>query len=178
MIFPPGASVYTDRDVNGCITGRWRFRVRHMVAVRKISRVLGMGLYHNRHIRAVVRHNIRSGIRHGAIRKVWSWIVLVGRGKGVAWTLMLLTRMRQRGRLQLHVIRGMVRGGLTGLMRSGNRRILPIDRKRVSDRPHEGSRRSATSCRYTGMRHTHRWRGRWVGLRVGIRCCATSWRQR
>jgi hypothetical protein len=55
-----------------------------MVTIREISRVLGMRLYHNLHIRAVVRYNIRSRIRHGAIREVWSRIILVGRGKGIA----------------------------------------------------------------------------------------------
>jgi hypothetical protein len=43
-----------------------------------------MRLYHNLHIRAVVRYNIRSRIRHGAIGEVWSWIILVGRRKRVA----------------------------------------------------------------------------------------------
>lgn len=144
-----------------------------MVTIRKISRVLGMRLYHNLHIRAVMRYNIRSGIRHSAIGEVWPGIILVGRGKRVAWTFMLLTRMR-RGRLHRHVVRGMVRGSLTGLMRSWNRRILPIDRKRVSDRPHErGGWRGATTGGHTGKRHTHRWRGRWVGLSIGGGCCAT-----
>lgn len=54
-----------------------------MVTIREISRVLGMRLYHNLHIRAVVRYDIRSGIRHGAIGEVWSWIILMGRGKRV-----------------------------------------------------------------------------------------------
>src|SRR6266702_5009 len=161
MIFPPGAAVHTDSDVNCCVTGRWRFGVGEMVTIRKISRVLGMRLYHNRHIRAVVRDNVRSGVRHGAIGEVWSWVILGVRGKGVAWTLMLLTRMRRRRRLHRHVVRGMVRGGLTGLMRSWNRRVLPIDRNWVSDRAHErGSRRGPTSRGHTMKRYTHRWRRR------------------
>jgi len=54
-----------------------------MVTVRELSRVLSMRLHHNLHIRAVMRYDIRCGIRHGAIREVWSWIILV-RGKRVA----------------------------------------------------------------------------------------------
>lgn len=68
----------------------------------------------------------------------------------------------------------MVRGGLTGLMRSWDRRVLPIDRKRISDRPHErGSRWGATRRGYTVKCHAHRWRGGWIGLSVGGRGCAT-----
>jgi len=54
-----------------------------VVTIRNISRVLGMGLYHDLHI-TVVRYNVRGGIRHAAIGEVWTWIILVGRGKGVA----------------------------------------------------------------------------------------------
>jgi hypothetical protein len=83
MIFSPSAAVHTDCDVDSYITGRRWFGVGQMVTIRNISRVLGMRLYHDLHI-AVVRYNIRGGIRHSAIGEIWSWIILVGWGKGVA----------------------------------------------------------------------------------------------
>jgi hypothetical protein len=105
-----------------------------------------MRLHDNRHIRAMVRHDVGSRVRHSAIGKVG--IVLMG-GDRVAWTLMLLTGMR-RGWLHRNVIRGMVRRSLTRLGHSLDRRILSVERNRVTDRTHKRcSRRGARCWGYT-----------------------------
>jgi hypothetical protein len=106
-----------------------------VVAVR-IPRVLSVGLHNNWHIRAMMRNDIGSRIRHSAIRKVRR-VILVRRGKRVALTLMLLTGMRRRSWLHRHVVRRMVRRALSGLVHRLNGRVLSVDRKRVTHWAHE-----------------------------------------
>ncbi len=105
-----------------------------MVAVR-IPRVLSMGLHNNWHIRAMMRNDIGSRVRHSAIRKVRR-VILVGRGERVALALVLLSRMRRRSWLHRHVVRRMVRRAFSRLVhrRDG---VLSIDRKRVTHWAHE-----------------------------------------
>jgi hypothetical protein len=115
-----------------------------VVSVR-IPRVLSVRLHNNWHIRAMMRNDIGSRVRHSAIRKVWR-VILVGRGKRVALTLMLLTGMRRRSRLHRHVVGRMVRRGLSGLVHRLNGRVLSVDRKRITHWAHErrGRRRVAS----------------------------------
>lgn len=118
-----------------------------MVAVR-IPRVLSMGLHNNWHIRAMMRNDIGSRVRHSAIRKVWR-VILVVRGKRVALTLMLLTGMRRRSWLHRHVVGRMVRRGLSRLVHRLHGRVLSVDRKWVTHWTHERrSRRRVASCGY------------------------------
>jgi hypothetical protein len=107
VILPPSVAIHTDGDVNSRVTGRWRFGVGGVVAVR-IPRVLSVRLHNNWHIRAMMRNEIGSRVRHSAIRKVRR-VILVGRGKSVALAFMLLTGMRPRSWLHRHVIGRMVR---------------------------------------------------------------------
>jgi len=100
-----------------------------------IPRVLSMGLHNNWHIRAMMRNEIGSRVRHSAIRKVRR-VILVGRGKRVALTLMLLTGMRCR-RLHRHIVSRMVRRGLSGLVHRLHGGVLSIDRKGVTHWAHE-----------------------------------------
>jgi len=134
VIFPPSAAIHTDGDVNSWVTGRWRFRVRGVVAVR-IPRVLSVGLHNNWHIRAMMRNDIGSRVRHSAIRKVRR--VILVRGKRVALALMLLTGMRRRSWLHRHVVGRMVRRALSRLVYRLNGRVLSVDRKGVTHWAHE-----------------------------------------
>ena len=162
MIFPPSATIHTNGDVNAWITGRWRLGVRGVVAVR-IPRVLSVRLHNNWHIRAMVRNEIGSGVRHSAIRKVRR-IILVGRGERVTLTVVLLSRMRRRGWLHRHVV-SRVRRGLSRLVHPWDGRVLSIDRKRVTHWAHERrSRRRVATRGYPGK---HGWRGSRVRLAFG-----------
>jgi hypothetical protein len=144
VILPPSVAIHTNSDVNSRVTGRWRFGVGGVVAVR-IPRVLSVRLHNNWHIRAMVRNDIGSRVRHSAIRKVRR-VILMGRGKRVALTLMLLTGMRPRSWLHRHVVGRMVRRGLSGLVHCLHGRVLSVDRKRVTHWAHERrSRRRVTS---------------------------------
>ena len=116
-----------------------------MVAVR-IPRVLSVGLHNNWHIRAMMRNDIGSRVRHSAIRKVRR-VILVRRGKRVALTLMLLAGMRRRSWLHRHVVGRMVRRVLSRLVHRLDGRVLPVDRKRVTHWAHERrGRRRVTGC--------------------------------
>lgn len=116
-----------------------------MVAVR-IPRVLSVGLHNNWHIRAMMRNDIGSRVRHSAIRKVRR-VILVRRGKGVALTLMFLTGMRRRSRLHRHVVGRMVRRALSRLVHRLNGRVLSVDRKRVTHWAHERRSRRRVASR-------------------------------
>jgi hypothetical protein len=145
VILPPSAAIHTNGDVNSWITGRWRFGVGGVVAVW-IPRVLSMGLHNNWHIRAMMRNDIGSRVRHSPIGKVRR-VILVRRGKRVALTLMLLTGMRRRSWLHRHVVGRMVRRVLSWLVHRLNGRILSVDRKRVTHWAHERrSRRRIAGC--------------------------------
>lgn len=116
-----------------------------MVAVR-IPRVLSVGLHNNWHIRAMMRNDIGSRVRHSAIRKVRR-VILVRRGKRIALTLMLLTGMRRRSRLHRHVVGRMVRRVLPRLVHRLNGRVLSVDRKRVTHWAHERRSRRRVASR-------------------------------
>ena len=103
-----------------------------MVTVR-IPRVLSVGLHNSWHIRAMMRDEIGSRVRHSAIWKIRR--IVLGMGKGVALTLMLLSRMRRWG-LHREVVRR-IRRSLSGLVHGRNVRVLSIDQRRVAHRAHE-----------------------------------------
>lgn len=116
-----------------------------MVAVR-VPRVLSMWLHNNWHVRAMMRDDIGSRVRHSAIRKVRR-VILVVRGKRVALTIMLLTRMRRRSWLHRHVVGGVVRRGLSRLVNRRHGRVLSVYWKRVTHWAHERrSWRRVASC--------------------------------
>ena len=116
-----------------------------MVAIR-VPGVLSVWLHNNWHIRAMMRDDIGSRVRHSAIRKVRR-VILVVRGKRVALTIMFLTRMRSRSWLHRHVVGRMVRRGLSRLVNRRHGRVLSVDRKRVTHWTHERrSRRRVASC--------------------------------
>ncbi len=95
-----------------------------MVTVR-IPRVLRVRLHNNRHIRAM-REEIGSRVRHSAIGKIRR-VVLMGRGKGVTLTLVLLSRMRRRSWLHRHVVGGMVGRRLSGFVHARDGGILSVN---------------------------------------------------
>ena len=170
MIFPPsGVAIHTDGDVNAWVTSRGRLGVGGVVTVG-IPRVLSVRLHNNWHIRAMVRNDIGSRVRHSAIGKIRR--IVLGRGNGVALTLVLLSRM---SRLDRHVVRGMVRRSLSRLVHSLHGRVLSVDQRRVTHRAHKGrSGRRAPGSGHPGKWHTYGWRGRRVRLSLGGRSCATS----
>ena len=140
----------------------------------RIPRVLSVRLHNNWHIRAMVRDHIGSRVRHSAIWKVRR--IVLGMGKGVALTLVLLSRMRRRGWLHRDVI---VRRSLSGLVHARHVRVLAVDQRGVAHRAHERrSGRCVPRSGHTAERHPHRWRGRRVRLSVRSRSCATSWKTR
>jgi hypothetical protein len=173
VIFPPGVAIHVDRDVNGRVTGGWWLGVRRMVAVW-IPRVLSVRLHNNWHIRAMVLHEIGSRVRHSAIGNVRR-VILVGRGKRIALTLVLLSGMGRRGWLHRYVVGGMVRRGLSRLVHGLHGRVLSVDRKWVTHRAHERwGWGCASSPGHPIKWHAYGWRGRRVRLDLASRSCATS----
>ena len=173
MIFPPGTAIHADSDVNARVTSRRGLGVRGVVTVR-IPRVLSVRLHNNWHIRAMMRDDIGSRVRHSAIWKVRR--IVLGMGKGVALSLVLLSRMRRRGWLHRDVI---VRRRLSGLVHARHGRVLSVDQRGVAHRAHERrGGRCVPRSGHTGERHPHRWRGRRVRLSIRSRSCATSWKIR
>lgn len=132
MILPSGAAIHANSDVNARVTSRRWLGVRGVVTVR-IPRVLSVGLHNSWHIRAMMRDEIGSRVRHSAIWKIRR--IVLGMGKGVALTLMLLSRMRRWG-LHREVVRR-IRRSLSGLVHGRNVRVLSIDQRRVAHRAHE-----------------------------------------
>ena len=172
MIISPGTTIHVDWNVHTRVAGRGGLGIGRVVTVRRISRVLSMRLHNNRHIGAMVRHKVGSRVRHGTIGEVR--VILVG-GERVARTLVLLAGMRRRG-LHRDVVRGVVRGSFTRLGHAGwHRRILSVERNRVTDRAHERRGRwSAARRGNTRECHTDGWRWRRVRLSLGRGSRATS----
>jgi len=141
MLIPPSVAIHG--DVDAWVTGRWRLGVGGMVAVG-IPRVLRVGLHNNWHIRAMMRDEIGSRVRHSAVGNVRR-VILVVRGKRVSLTLMVLPRMRRRGRLHRYIVRGVVRTGFSRLVHRWDR---TIDRERVTHRTHERRSRGRASGRW------------------------------
>jgi len=143
VLLPPGVTIHADGDVDAWVTGRRRLGVGGMMAVG-IPRVLSVWLHNNWHIRAMMRDEIGSGVRHTAVGNVRR-VILVMRGKRVGLTLMLLPRMRRRGRLHRYIVRGMVRRSFSRLVHRGDG---TIDRERVTHRTHERGSWGRASARW------------------------------
>jgi len=139
VLLPPSVAIQADGNVDAWVTGRWRLGVGGVVAVG-IPRVLSVWLHNNWHIRAMMWDEIGSRVRHSAVGNVRR-VILVGRGKRVSLTLMLLPRMRRRGRLHWYIVRRMVRRSLSWLV---HRWDGTIDRQRVTHRTHERGSRGAS----------------------------------
>ena len=133
VILPSGAAIHANSDVNTRVTSRRWLGVRGVVTVR-IPRVLSVGLHNNWHIRAMMRDDIGRRVRHSAIWKIRR--IVLGMGKWVALTLVLLSRMRRWG-LHRDVVRG-IRRSLSGLVHARHGRVLSVDQRRVAHRAHEG----------------------------------------